>query len=493
MTMGLNTIYNRSLICLLAFLASSCMELDKETVAPPVEQNQRSNADPSLQMSMSSSDLWIYQDALQSPWINASWSATITFNSTEQSYNGTSSIKTALTSAWGALSLHYDYWWTPGISPSSYASLDFAVYAPSSGTMLSVFAENDQGQSFPKVNYGTIPANQWTTISVTMSQLSPNGQTINRIAIQEISGVARTFYVDDLRFSGTTTGSPPPAPTLLLPANGATNVQTNPTLSWNASSGAASYRLQLSGSSLFTSTIIDQSNITVTSHSVSGLSYSTTYYWRVNASNSFGTSDWSSVSSFTTTTAPDTTRMPDLTVDANRLKSSLQIRWRNFGSSSCAVVEGCVTSGYRKLLRFDVLVPNLGEADLIIGYPADPRNSGLFQWSPCHGHYHFEGFAEYRLLSNSQRIVTGRKQAFCLMDAVQYWSGSRSRGYDCDYQGISVGWADLYDRYTDCQWIDITNVRPGNYILEVEVNVGGKIAEGDNAWPNIVQVPVKIQ
>lgn len=94
----------------------------------------------------------------------------------------------------------------------------------------------------------------------------------------------------------------PAAPTLSSPANGATGVSTSPTLTWIASSGATSYRLQVSTSSAFTTLTIDQSGITTTSQAITGLASGTLYYWRVNATNSAGTSGWSSVWSFTTST-----------------------------------------------------------------------------------------------------------------------------------------------------------------------------------------------
>ncbi|MBI2430104.1 MAG: hypothetical protein HYV29_15155 [Ignavibacteriales bacterium] len=478
-------------LCGVIFLLHSCNE---QSPTIPTEQKQQiTDSEVRSLNRTAAADLLIYNDALVSPWINASWSASVTFNSTEHVYAGSASAKVVLTSAWGALSLHYGNWYTTGITPSSYQSLEFAIYATSTGTTLNIFAENDQGESFPTISYGAVPVNQWTVISVSTGDLSPNGQVINRIALQEVSGTAKTFYIDEFRFSGgQPTGNPPVSPALASPANNATGVEINPTLAWNASVDAASYRIQVSTNPAFSNFVKDQANITSTSFAMNNLSYSTTYYWRVNASNASGTSDWSQVWSFTTAAAPPAEYAPDLTVDANALRSSVQIRWRTLSSSSCAVVEGCALPGRRKLLRFTVIVPNYGTADLFFGNPSD--NPQLFDYSPCHGHYHFKQFAEYRLLNaNNDRLVIGRKQAFCLLDSRQYWSGYPSRGYDCDYQGISVGWGDVYDRSLDCQWLDVTGIVAGNYILEVEVNVGEVINEGQNQWTNVVRVPVTIQ
>src|SRR3989442_6023330 len=100
------------------------------------------------------------------------------------------------------------------------------------------------------------------------------------------------------------TPSIPPAPVLASPASGATGVALSSTLNWNTSTGAASYQLQVSASSAFTSTVVDQSNLSATSRAITGLQNSTTYYWRANATNSSGTSAWSTVSGFTTVAGP---------------------------------------------------------------------------------------------------------------------------------------------------------------------------------------------
>ncbi|MGA2506866.1 MAG: lectin like domain-containing protein, partial [Chitinispirillaceae bacterium] len=99
--------------------------------------------------------------------------------------------------------------------------------------------------------------------------------------------------------ASSTVPSAPPAPILSSPSNGATNQAASLTLSWNSSTGATSYRLQVSTSPTFSSTVFDQSGIGGTSQAVT-LINGTTYYWRVNATNGGGTSAWSTTWSFTT-------------------------------------------------------------------------------------------------------------------------------------------------------------------------------------------------
>jgi len=62
-------------------------------------------------------------------------------------------------------------------------------------------------------------------------------------------------------------------------------------------------------------------------------------------------------------------------------------------------------------------------------------------------------------------VVTGRKQAFCLEDSTKIDLNAGPAKYTCSYQGISVGWADTYSSYLDCQRLDITNVPPSDQIL----------------------------
>ncbi|MBI5475582.1 MAG: T9SS type A sorting domain-containing protein [Ignavibacteriales bacterium] len=104
-----------------------------------------------------------------------------------------------------------------------------------------------------------------------------------------------------------TRSSPPPIPStpvLVSPANGATNISTGLYLSWDATNYAETYGLQVSKYSNFSFLTYNRSGITSTSEFVSGLEYSKTYYWRVNATNISGSSSWSSIRNFTTRSAP---------------------------------------------------------------------------------------------------------------------------------------------------------------------------------------------
>ena len=116
-------------------------------------------------------------------------------------------------------------------------------------------------------------------------------------------------------WSFTTTGSAPSDPVLSLPANNTTGISTYPLLAWNTSSGATSYTLQVSNNSSFSSFVYNQNGLTTTNAIVIGLSYSTAYFWRVNATNSYGTSNWSTVWSFTTAGPPP--NAPTLSSPAN--------------------------------------------------------------------------------------------------------------------------------------------------------------------------------
>jgi len=163
---------------------------------------------------------------------------------------------------------------------------------------------------------------------------------------------------------------------------------------------------------------------------------------------------------------------------------------RTFTNTDCEVVEGCENEGEHRLLSFTTETRNIGSGDLIMG---DPSTNALFIWASCHEHYHFEQFAEYDLLDTNQNIVaTGHKVGFCLED-VRQWSPTANphTKYTCSFQGIQAGWADVYNAGLPCQYIDVSAVPPGNYVLQMTVNPDNILPESDTA-NNVTLVPVNI-
>jgi lysyl oxidase-like protein 2/3/4 len=194
--------------------------------------------------------------------------------------------------------------------------------------------------------------------------------------------------------------------------------------------------------------------------------------------------------------------LPDMVADAKELENSLRatgaIEQMPLSSLRCAIEEGCLASDaasviltnpyqLRKLLRFDSLVNNFGKADF-----RPFLSSSEWEYHDCHRHYHsHESFASYELYDRfGNEASEGQKASFCLEDS------SCPRGtetYKCyrGVQGIAVGCGDLYARSIDCQWLDITHVRDGSYVLRIHVNAAQKPEESEYR-NNIVNCPITI-
>jgi hypothetical protein len=90
---------------------------------------------------------------------------------------------------------------------------------------------------------------------------------------------------------------------LSLPANNSIIIALNPSLSWISDASAISYSLQVSSTIDFSILVYNQSGDNNAIKQISGLKNGTNYYWRVNSTNSFGTSAWSKVFHFTSVNA----------------------------------------------------------------------------------------------------------------------------------------------------------------------------------------------
>ena len=119
------------------------------------------------------------------------------------------------------------------------------------------------------------------------------------------------------------------------------------------------------------------------------------------------------------------------------------------------------------------------------------RLAGKFIYHPAHEHIHFDNFATYNLrdvtAGNGVGGVraSGDKISFCLLDIDHFNPGlpgspPGGRYESCGQtQGVSVGWADVYDQSLPDQWIDVTDVTDGTYWLEVVSDPDNRLTESD--------------
>ncbi|XP_053158559.1 protein-lysine 6-oxidase isoform X2 [Hemicordylus capensis] len=179
--------------------------------------------------------------------------------------------------------------------------------------------------------------------------------------------------------------------------------------------------------------------------------------------------------------------LPDLVPDPYYIQASTYVQRTSMYNLRCAAEENCLaSSAYRSdvrdydnrvLLRFPQRVKNQGTSDFL---PSRPRYS--WEWHSCHQHYHsMDEFSHYDLLeaSSQRRVAEGHKASFCLEDTSCDYGYYRRYACTAHTQGLSPGCYDTYNADIDCQWIDITDVKPGNYILKVSVNPSYLVPESD--------------
>lgn len=195
--------------------------------------------------------------------------------------------------------------------------------------------------------------------------------------------------------------------------------------------------------------------------------------------------------------------------------------------------------GAQLCLRFDQVLANVGDGALEIEFtpPADPavtptgalvqnihrsdgsvkqRPGGTWMFHPIHDHYHYTGFALSRLWaidaqgkhgasparsrkhwksSGNGPTRTGRKVSFCIVDIeIDAWAkkGDAPRTYSFPacitpsangalVQGMSPGWADVYDWFLPDQYIEVSGLPDGLYLLETVVDPDDTIQEADES------------
>ncbi len=189
-------------------------------------------------------------------------------------------------------------------APILVAPLDLAVNQSASPVLI---WNSVAGAATYRLQVSTV--NTFATTVYNDSTRTNTSQSVTGLAV----GTTYFWRVNTKNVAGTsvystvwsfTTSAAPLAPVLIAPINLAVNQSVNPNLSWNASVGAATYRVQVSTLNTFATTVFNDSTVTGTSQPLTGLNPGTTYFWRVNAKNVAGTSPYSTRSFTTAATIP---------------------------------------------------------------------------------------------------------------------------------------------------------------------------------------------
>lgn len=179
------------------------------------------------------------------------------------------------------------------------------------------------------------------------------------------------------------------------------------------------------------------------------------------------------------------------------------------------------------LVRFDGFVTNVGQGPLEVR--GNPQIAGgmkqyartspseslpsvvvgtpevKFEAEDSHNHWHLMRAMRYSLwnLEKTAQVAPGQKVGFCLYDIQRasgapvndagVYSGEVTRFCEQEASGgagpaatslrmgTSAGWRDVYDKGLAYQWIDVSNTRPGVYLVGAEADPDDRIWEGGGA------------
>lgn len=143
-------------------------------------------------------------------------------------------------------------------------------------------------------------------------------------------------------------------------------------------------------------------------------------------------------------------------------------------------------------------------APISAGAAAGRKPVVVYEVADGHSHYHLKNAAEYTLWTpdRTRQVALAQKTeaGFCLEDS-QRWGGNRDPQYSSSangfclqaptpqpgplVMGITQGFRDIYYDGLSYQWVDVSNVAPGNYELASRSDPNDVIAEsneGNNGY-----------
>lgn len=187
--------------------------------------------------------------------------------------------------------------------------------------------------------------------------------------------------------------------------------------------------------------------------------------------------------------------------------------------------EETAEQGARRCLRFDQIIGNTGDGALELRYRLDgaadtrsllqrvtrsdgshrERFADTYEFHPTHAHFHYVNFARSHLWASDDSgamlgaapVRSGNKNGFCLIDVENVsfgLKGDAARRYvppacllptaldpgaseASMVGGISAGWADVYQWYLPGQYIEISGLADGYYVLETVADPAHTVEE----------------
>ncbi len=143
-----------------------------------------------------------------------------------------------------------------------------------------------------------------------------------------------------------------------------------------------------------------------------------------------------------------------------------------------------------------------------------PKSELVYSASDGHDHWHLQHVAKYQLVTKEGEtaVSPGQKVGFCLDDSKHSDTskGPSSPVYEdhvapfrdfCQrykpdatslFEGISVGWSDLYGSFLAWQWVDASNVVPGEYLIYEEVDPEHLVDEEPGGRKTATSLPVVV-
>jgi hypothetical protein len=194
------------------------------------------------------------------------------------------------------------------------------------------------------------------------------------------------------------------------------------------------------------------------------------------------------------------------------------------GVDAPLIVDGCflderIRKGAQRCLRFDGIVANQGPGPLELAYTLESsrrmvvaqqrifNSDGTYrdrfatrtEYHPTHLHFHVQDFYVASLWRSSAQggrfgtpVAHGDKSGFCPEDSAPINAANKdaSSYYSCFTEdergvgpnqvvGISAGWKDIYGWQLPDQFVEITGVPDGFYVLEIELDPNNVFVEAN--------------